>query len=89
MNIEINIDDEKIRLILENGDELVDGISWEERNNLSQKLLLEIDNLIKRNRLTPSDISEMSVETSISEKFTTVQIAKVVAKTFNFFNKKS
>jgi len=88
MNIEIDINDKKIKLLLKEGNRIIDSIFWKEDRNLSQKLLVEIDNLLTKNRLDSSDIKKMEVKTGISEKFTTVRIAKVVANTFNFFNKK-
>jgi tRNA A37 threonylcarbamoyladenosine modification protein TsaB len=86
MNIIINIDDREIKIILKDKNEIIDEFSWEEDQNLSQRLLVEIDNLLSKNKLKPSEIKKMQVETGIPDKFTTVRIAKVVAKTFNFFN---
>lgn len=86
MNIEIKIDDNEIRIILKKGDNIADEVFWKEDRNLSQRLLAEIDNLLKKNNLNPYDIKKMKVETEIPDKFTTVRIAKTVAKTFNFFS---
>jgi len=87
MKIIIKIEDRKVELILENNNKIVDKFSWREERNLSQKLLVEIDNLLKKNKLKSLDIKNMQVKTDISERFTTVRIAKIVAKTFNFNNK--
>jgi tRNA A37 threonylcarbamoyladenosine modification protein TsaB len=88
MNIEIIVKDKRINLVLRREEEFIDSLFWQEGDNLSQKLVLKIDELIKRNNLTSSEIEKIKVKTNISEKFTTVRIAKVVAKTFNFANKK-
>lgn len=88
MKIVIEIKDDNIKLILKDSENVVDESSWKEEQNLSKKLLPEIDKLIKNNKLETSDIDNVEVDTGISEKFTTVRIAKIVAKTFNFVNKK-
>ncbi len=85
MKIIIKIDGSKITLILKKGEVKVDNFSWEEKQNLSQRLLVEIDNLLRKNSLTPEDVENVKVKTDIDEKFTTVRIAKVVANTFNNF----
>lgn len=81
--IVIKIEDKEIVLILKNKHEIIDEFFWEEDRNLSQRLLVEIDSLLQKNNLTPKDISRVKVDTRIDDKFTTVRIAKVVAKTFN------
>ncbi len=83
MGITIKIDDNKITLILKKEDSIIDEFSWEEKRDLSQRLLVEIDNLLRKNNLTPADVDKVEVKTGIDEKFTTVRIAKIVAKTFN------
>ena len=79
----IKIEDKKIKLILKNKNKIIDEFFWEEERNLSQRLLVEIDNLLRKNDLTPKNIKEMRVETDIDDKFTTARIAKITAKTFN------
>ena len=87
MNLIIQIKDKKIGLVLKEDEQFADEFFWEEERNLSQRLLVEIDNLLQRNDLKPKDLSEVKVKTNIDDKFTTVRIAKVVANTFNKFKK--
>lgn len=87
MNIYIILEDTKVSLVLKKGKKIADEVFWKEDRNLSQRLLIEIDNLLKKNNLNPQDIKKMKVETEIPDKFTTVRIAKMVAKTFNFLSK--
>ena len=83
MNITIKIEDKNIEIILKNKNDFVDKISWEEDQNLSQTLLMKIDDLLQKNNLTPKDVEKVKVETDIDDKFTSIRIAKIVAKTFN------
>jgi tRNA A37 threonylcarbamoyladenosine modification protein TsaB len=85
MNIEIKIDDNQITLILKKDDEVVDEMSWSEKQNLSRELLGKIDELLSKNNVGRNEV-KMTVNTDIDEKFTTVRIAKVVANTFNYVN---
>ena len=54
MNIEIIVKDKRINLVLRREEEFIDSLFWQEGDNLSQKLVLKIDELIKRNNLTSS-----------------------------------
>ncbi|MFC1644998.1 hypothetical protein ACFL08_03155 [Patescibacteria group bacterium] len=85
-NIEIKIEDDKITLILRKDEEVVDEMIWNEHQNLSAELLGKIDELITRNKVDRNEVKNVSVNTGIDEKFTTVRIAKVVANTFNYVN---
>lgn len=83
--IEIKIEDNTITLILRKDSEVIDEMSWSEKQNLSGELLVKIDELISRNKVDRNEV-KMTVDTEIDEKFTTVRIAKVVANTFNYCN---
>lgn len=87
-NLEIKIEDNQITLILRKDEEIVDEMKWSEYHNLSAELLSRIDELITRNGVDRNDVKNVSVNTGIDEKFTTVRIAKVVADTFNYVNSK-
>ncbi len=86
MEIIIKVKKDEIKLLLQEEQKIIDKFSWREDKNLSQKLLVEIDNLLQKNNLTSVDIAKMKVGTDIDDKFTTVRIAKVVAETFNYVN---
>lgn len=84
MNIlEIKIKDNHISLVLEKDGRVLDNFKWKEENNLSQKLLEEIDNLLKRNNLSAEDV-KLEVDSDMSERFTTHRIAKAIAQALNF-----
>ena len=70
------------------GEKIVSRSVWKEENNMSQKLLPEIDKIIKKNKLKLNCVKKMEVKSDIPARFTTVRIAKTVAKTFNYAVKK-
>ncbi|EKE21888.1 MAG: hypothetical protein ACD_7C00096G0005 [uncultured bacterium] len=84
MHIILEIKEDRINLLLKDKNKIVDEISWKERLDLSEKLLFVIDKLLVKNNLKSSDMSKMIVKSVISDNLTTVRIAKIVAKTFNF-----
>lgn len=84
MNIVLEIKENEINLLLKDKKKVVDEISWKERLDLSEKLLVVIDELLVKNNLKTKDIDKMIVKSDISDNLTTVRIAKIVAETFNF-----
>ena len=82
----IKIENKKIGLVLKDGKKPIDEFFWEDKRDLSQRLLREIDNLLQKNNLDPKNLSTMKVKTNMDDNFTSVRIAKVVADTFNFIN---
>jgi len=85
MNIlKIKIEQNKILLALEKDGKVLDTLEWKEENNLSQKLLEEIDNLLRKNGLSQDDLEKAEVVSDMSEQFTTRRIAQAIAQTLNF-----
>lgn len=84
MNIVLEIKENEINLLLKDKKKVIDEIGWKERLDLSEKLLVVIDELLVKNNLKTKDIDKMVVKSDISDNFTTVRIAKTVAETFNF-----
>lgn len=87
MKFLINIRKGKASLTLFNKSKKI-GSSFAENYNLSEKLLLEIDKLLKKNNLTPRDIKKVIVQTDTPESFTTSRIAQAVGKAWNWAVKK-
>lgn len=84
MHILIEITELEIGLFLKQGKAQIDAITWDSNLNLSELLLREIDNLLVKNNLKSSDIDNVDIKTNISDNLTTVRIAQIVAKTFNY-----
>jgi hypothetical protein len=84
MKMEIIIKNDNISLFLRKGDLLIAKSGWKEQRDLSNRLLVEIDNLLGKKGLKPGDIESAKVLSDISDNFTTIRIAKTVAEAFNF-----
>jgi tRNA A37 threonylcarbamoyladenosine modification protein TsaB len=84
MKLELYLTQEKATLYLKDGKKIIDRMEWPEKNNLSQKLLLEVDRIIRKNRLKKKDIKKIEIKSDIPVGYTTTRIAETVAKTYNF-----
>jgi|GEM_PF-2830518 len=85
MNILIKIGESVIELILEKEEgRILDNYVFPEKNNLSEELLVQIDNFLVKNNLSIKEIDEFGVKSEISDKFTTVKIAQTVANSLNY-----
>lgn len=80
MNILVAIKNGEIRLYLKKKDKIVDELFFCDEHNLTEKLLPEIDNLLKRNKLDISDVVSAYVDSDQSDSFTSTRIAKTVAQ---------
>lgn len=88
MKLLIDVKNKKVVLILFEGTKKTDSLSFFEKNNLSEKLLPEIDRLLRKNKLTPRDIKKVIVRTDTPESFTTSRIAQAAGKSWNWAVKK-
>ncbi len=68
---------------LRDNKKVIDSSSWDDENNLSEKLLPEIDKLLKKNKVKKEDI-KIEVKTDIPAGYTTTRIAKSVANAWNY-----
>ncbi|HDZ85833.1 MAG TPA: hypothetical protein ENH35_04795 [Candidatus Moranbacteria bacterium] len=77
---------EKITLQLKDNKKVIGSSLWNDENNLSEKLLPEIDKLIRKNKINKENI-KLTVKTDIPAGYTTTRIAKSVANAWNYANK--
>ena len=84
MIIKIEIEKRIIKIVLLNDDNVVDSFEFEEKNNLSDTLLSEIDNIIVKNKIDLKDIEKMELEADVTESYTTFRIAKTTMDVFNW-----
>jgi len=80
MEILIKIKKKKIRIILLVKKEEIDQREISEERNLSEKILVEIDALLKKNKISSGKIVEIKVDSDENNNFTTTRIAQTVAK---------
>lgn len=86
--LKINLNKDEVVLELADDDKLIDSSIWSDSNNLSRKLLVKIDLLLKKNRITPQDLGKVETHSEIPDRFTSNRIVEIIAKTFNFANEK-
>lgn len=84
MEILITIKDKKIRLAILKKNKELDFLEIEDERSLAERLLPEIDSLLKRNKLASRDIKKMKVESDQGDSFTTTRIARSAAAAWNF-----
>jgi tRNA A37 threonylcarbamoyladenosine modification protein TsaB len=84
MKIVIKIQEQKIKIILFKNKKKVDFVDILEEHVLSEKLLPEINNILKKSKLKTEDIERVTVESDQGDNFTTTRIAKAVANSWNW-----
>jgi len=87
MILEITLNKGNISILLKNKNSLIDKIILQKMNNLSNTLLKESDNIIKRNGLSKNQIKNISVKSDLPDSYTSARIAKSIAKSFVFAKK--
>lgn len=83
MKLSINIKNGEVEIILRKKSAEIDRMSFLDKHNLTEKLLVLIDELLKRNKLEISDVENVHVESDMTDSFTTARIAKVTANIAN------
>lgn len=80
----LKIEKERSHLaLLEDGREVADR-GWDEGRDMGRRLFESIDAILKEKDLEPTDVSGFTVETEVSDNFTSVKIAQTVAETYRF-----
>ncbi len=83
-SFELKVEKEKSRLSLKEGGREVLSREWTEARDMGRQLFESIDAILTERGLVPSDVSDFTVETDVSDNFTSVKIAETVAKTYRF-----
>jgi tRNA A37 threonylcarbamoyladenosine modification protein TsaB len=82
MQIIIEIKNKITKLILKNNSEKIDELIFEADENISEKLLPNFDELLKKNKLTTQNIDNIEVETDLGDSFTSRRIAEAMRNAF-------
>jgi tRNA A37 threonylcarbamoyladenosine modification protein TsaB len=82
--LSVKIKDKKVTLFLKEEGKIFDRRFFAEDYNLSEKLLPEIDKILRKNNINPEDVEKLEVRTDTPESFTTSRIAKAAGKAWNF-----
>lgn len=84
MSIQIIIKNNQITLKLKTEKRVLDVCEFPADQNLSGLLLIRIDALLLKNKLTPSDVAKYYLQSDIAENYTTYRIAKSVINALNW-----
>lgn len=83
MNLVINLDGNNIKLILKDGRKVVGDFSWSDEYTLSEKLLPNIDTLLKKCKVKKEDMKKVVAKISPISGVTSARIVQTVAKAWN------
>ena len=82
MSIIIVIKNKITKLILKKEKKVFDELVFLDKENISEKLLVLFDKLLKNNNLTTKDIKNIEIETDLGDTFTSRRIAEAMKKAF-------
>lgn len=80
----LKIGKEKSELLLLEDGAARTGKEWLESRDMGRRLFESIDAILAERGLAPSDVFDFTVETDVSDNFTSVKIAETVANTYRF-----
>jgi len=83
--IEIKLKERIITISLKEKGRVLDMLIFPEQGDLTEKLILLVDKIIKKNKLQLKDIQKIITKSDLKENFTSYRILKTIEKTFNFF----
>lgn len=80
MILQIVLDVNDIKLILKDGRKIVGEFSWNDEYTLSEKLLPNIDALLKQTKVRKEDVEKITTKITKTSGVTSARIVKTVAK---------
>lgn len=83
MLLEISLDGNDIKLTIKDGQKVVDVFAWNDEYTLSEKLLPNIDNLLKKNKISKKQIEKVTTKITKTSGVTSARIVQTVAKAWN------
>jgi len=86
MILNIFLDKNDIKLTLKNGRKIVDVLAWNDEYTLSEKLLPNIDALLRKNKISKKQIEKVTTKITKTSGVTSARIVQTVAKAWNVGN---
>lgn len=83
MTLEIILEKSNVRLAVKDGLRVAASSGWEGDLSLSEKLLLEIDNLLKKNNIAKEEIKKTIAIYDSESSVTSARIVQTVADAWN------
>jgi len=86
MILQISLDGNDIKLTLKDDRKIVDELSWNDEYTLSEKLLPNIDVLLRKNKISKSEIGKVTTKISKTSGVTSARIVRTIAAAWNLGN---
>jgi len=86
MILQISLDGNDIKLTLKDDRKIVDELSWNDEYTLSEKLLPNIDELLRKNKISKSKIEKVTTKISKTSGVTSARIVRTIAAAWNLGN---
>ena len=83
MNLIIFLDGNDIKLTIKAGRKIVGELAWTDEYTLSEKLLPNIDALLKKNKVSKKDIKKVTAKITKMSGVTSSRIVQTVTKAWN------
>jgi len=84
MTIKLHIEENNfIKLCLFEGKKEIGRLEWQDRNDLSRRLLANLDKLLRKNGVGLDKISGWQIMSEVPQKWTTYRIADITLETLN------
>ncbi|HAS00139.1 MAG: hypothetical protein US57_C0002G0062 [Candidatus Moranbacteria bacterium GW2011_GWC2_37_73] len=86
MILQISLDGNDIKLTLKDDRKIVDELLWNDEYTLSEKLLPNIDVLLRKNKISKSEIGKVTTKISKTSGVTSARIVRTIAAAWNLGN---
>lgn len=82
--LQLTVKKGEISLSLKNGRKTVDVLAWTDDVNMSEKLLVEIDKILRKNEVKKEEVRKMVVRGDIPAGYSTMRIARTAVNAWNW-----
>ncbi len=87
MILQISLDVNDIKLTLKSGRKIIGELAWFDEYTLSEKLLPNIDALLKKNKISKNEVKKVVTRITKTSGVTSSRIVQTVARAWNMAQK--
>lgn len=84
MHIRIFLEKEGVTIEIIRGKIKIADLFFQEKYNLSNVILFNLDKILEENRIDKKDIKKVLIKSTLPDSYTSTRIAKSLEKSFNF-----
>ena len=74
----------EVTLSLKEKDKIIDQLCWQDKQNLSEKLLPKINVLLKRNNITAKGLDDVNLKIDMEESYSAHRIVAATRETLRY-----